>query len=154
MLTGLTLTESDRRARQVAPAAHLSLIEIRSEVFRFAAGSEAAGLWVVRLVSPVCGEKGLLNKGYLWTKGGMEESLLKERSSSFNCWYARSTSCQEEETKWRNAKQSQPPAARWLIDWDLAHFWANRTPPGLFRFNSHLRSLWLSVCRAPSYESD
>lgn len=31
MLTGLTLTESDHRARQVAPDAHLSLIEIRSQ---------------------------------------------------------------------------------------------------------------------------
>lgn len=50
MLTGLTLTESDRRLRQVAPDAHLSLIEIRSQVFRFAAGGEVAGLWDPRLV--------------------------------------------------------------------------------------------------------
>lgn len=28
-------------------------------------------------------------------KGGMEESVLKECGSSFNCWYARGTSCQE-----------------------------------------------------------
>lgn len=43
MLTGLTLTESDRRLRQVALDAHLYLIEIRSQVFRFAAGGEVAG---------------------------------------------------------------------------------------------------------------
>lgn len=121
MLTGLTLTESDRRARQVAPDAHLSLIEIRSQVFRFAAGGEVAGLWDLRLVSPVCGEEGLLNKRYLWTKGGMEESLLKEWSSSFNCWYARGTSCQEKKNprkKQSEEMQNNPHLllpADWLI---------------------------------------
>lgn len=65
MLTGLTLTESDHRARQVAPNTHLSLIEIRSQAFRFAASGEVAGLWDLRLVSSVCGEEGLLNKLHL-----------------------------------------------------------------------------------------
>lgn len=120
MLTGLTLTESDRRARQVAPDAHLCLIEIRSQI-RFAAGGEVAGLWDLRLVSPVCGEEGLLNKRYLWTKGGMEESLLKEWSSSFNCWYARGTSCQEKKNprkKQSEEMQNNPHLllpADWLI---------------------------------------
>lgn len=50
MLTGLTLTESDRRPRQVAPDAHLYLIEIRSPVFRFAASGEVAGWRDLRLV--------------------------------------------------------------------------------------------------------
>lgn len=49
MLTGLTLTESDRRPRQVAPDTHLYLIE-RSPVFRFAASGEVAGWWDLRLV--------------------------------------------------------------------------------------------------------
>lgn len=149
MLTGLKLTESDRKVRQVAPDAHLSLIEIRSQVFRFAAGGEVAGLWDLRLVSPVCGEEGLLNKCYLWTKEGMEEPLLKEWSSSFNCWYARGTSCQEKKNprkKQSEEMQNNPHLllpADWLIG--TRHISElksanSATPPGLFGFNSHCPS--------------
>lgn len=52
-------------------------------------------------------------------KGGMEESLLKECGSSFNCWYACGTSCQEKKNPRKKQTQEMQNNANLLLpaDW-------------------------------------
>ncbi len=92
---------------------------------------ECASKKAVSEPHPVCGWLGLLNykKSSRWgkplkqtqtlNKGGMEVSALKECGSSFNCWYARGTSCHEKKNprKKQTEEMQNNPNLLLPVDW-------------------------------------